>query len=116
MANINLDRRAIINYKMVRGDTFAPPPVAFTINNVPESFLGCTLKLAIRSGENLLKEIAIGTGITVDANSILYSIDATDTKTFPPGNYPYDVQKTDGSGIVSTIQAGTINIASDQVQ
>jgi hypothetical protein len=113
-ADINLSRKAIINYRVDRGDSFAPPPVSFEIDGSPENFSGCTLKMqVVTDGKRVMKELTNGAGINVSSNILQYSISATDMAEFPAGIYRYDVQKTDGSGIVSTIQSGTIKLAED---
>lgn len=112
MADVNLDRRAPIYYKIVHGDTFAPPSVTFTINGTPEDFSNATLRMSIRKNGALIKEITDGDGITVLGNQITYFIEETDMETlFVATTYDYDVTKTDiTSGDVVTIQGGTIQI------
>jgi hypothetical protein len=111
MASINLIRSAEINYTAKLGDTFAPPPVSFSIDGTPESFAGCTLKMQIRTPVKLVVELTSNGGIAVNGSALQYSI--ADTTIFSEGSYKYDVQKTDGSAIVSTIQHGTINFIKD---
>ena len=114
MADINLIRSAEINYLAKAGDSFAPPPVSFLIDGNPESFSGCSLKMQIRDfGNEIMKEITNGSGISIAANVVQYTIGATDMSEIKPGRYYYDVQKTDGSGIVSTIQHGGLTIKTD---
>jgi len=114
MPDINLSRRALINYFTVAGDTFAPPPVAFTIDDVPEDFTGSTLKMQVRnSSKTVVKELTIGNGIAVQDNTLQYSISAADMESlFACGKYSYDVEKT-LAGIVSTIQYGSISVISE---
>lgn len=107
MADINLSRAAIINYNLVQGDTFAPPPVSFVIDGTPENFSASTLVMAIKNSGKTVATLAIGSGIAVDGNVLQYSIAASAMATWVPGSYDYDVKKTD-SGIVSTIQTGKI--------
>ncbi len=113
MANVNLSRVAVINYTAVRGDTFAPPPVSFTIDGDPEDFSGGTLKMQVKLGANIKKTLTQGDGISVNSNALQYSIAASDMEQLDAGKYLYDVQKTDGSGIVVTIQAGEILLTDD---
>lgn len=108
MANINITRSAEINYTARAGDSFSPPPVSFTIDTVPEDFSGCTLKMQIRGGRQLLKEITETDGIGVSGNSLQYSISAADMANIPANTYKYEVQKTGPGGIVTTIQHGKI--------
>lgn len=114
MPDINLSRRALINYFTVAGDTFAPPPVAFTIDNDPEDFTGSTVKLQIRNAnKTLVKELTIGNGIAVQENTLQYTISAADMESlFACGKYSYDVEKK-LSGIVSTIQYGSISVINE---
>lgn len=115
-ADINLVRRAPINYTLVRGDSFAPPPVSFEIDDVPESFVGASLKMQVKAPN---KRVAVtledGDGIGVASNVLQYSISAAEMEEWECGQYKYDVQKT-VSGIVSTIQSGTITLLADQTE
>jgi hypothetical protein len=112
-ADVNLSRRAIINYKLIRGDSFAPPPVSFTINDTPEDFSTSSLKMQIRNdGGRQMIELTDGDGIAISTNILQYSIAASEFDSWPAGDYRYDVQKTT-SGIVVTIQAGTISLLKD---
>jgi hypothetical protein len=112
-ADVNLSRRAIINYRLVRGDSFAPPPVSFTIDSVPEDFSASSLKMQIRNdGGRQMIELTDGDGIGVSTNILQYSIAASEFDSWPAGDYKYDVQKTT-SGIVVTIQSGTITLLKD---
>jgi hypothetical protein len=71
------------------------------------------LKMQIKNDSGrLMKELTDGDGIGVSANALQYSIAASDFESWPAGDYKYDVQKTT-SGIVVTIQAGTISFCKD---
>ena len=112
-ADVTLVRRAVINYTVVRGDTFSPPPVSFVIDNVDEDFSTSTLLMQVRTEQKrVMKELSNGSGINVSGNILQYTIDAADMEVWTTGIYRYDVQKT-VSGIVTTIQAGAINLIDD---
>lgn len=124
-AEVNLIRAAIINYTIIRGDAFAPPPVSFEIEHIPntippvyddEDFTGAALKMQIRAeNKRIMAELINGDGIAVSGNELQYSIDAAAMEEFTPGIYRYDVQKT-LSGIISTIQRGTITVTDETTQ
>lgn len=115
-ADVSLIRKAIINYTCVRGDTFAPPPVSFTINGTPEDFSASTLRMQLRSSANrVMKELTNGDGIAVAANVLQYSISAADMEDWAYGQYRYDVQKTT-AGIAVTILSGTLKLLEDITQ
>lgn len=108
----NQDRRGIINFEVVRGDTFAPGPIAFKIDNVNEDFSLSTLKMQIRRDGSIMIELTNTSGISVSGNAISWSISATDMLLWASGVYVYDVQKTT-SGVVETILTGTILLKQD---
>lgn len=113
MANITLTRSAEINYTARAGDTFAPPPVSFTVDTAPEDFSGCELKMQLKDTGRLIIALTNGDGIEISGNALQYSISAAAMANIPAGKYNYDVQKKDGSGIVVTIQHGTISLNKD---
>ena len=108
MTPVNLSRAAVINYYFNEEDTFVTPPVSFTIDSVAESFTGCTITMNIRSGTKLIKTLTNGAGIGVSGNALEYAVSAANVSVLKAGSYQYDVQKSDGSGIISTIQIGKI--------
>lgn len=112
---INTDRRALINYTCVSGDTFMPPPVTFSINETPEDFRDCVIKMDIKnkSGSTLKTLTNNAEGIAVVDNVLQYQISANEMQNiFSPGIYFYDVQKSFNDS-VSTIQYGTIEVLND---
>lgn len=110
---VDLVRAAVIDYRIMAGDTFSPGPVSFTIDGTPENFAGATITMQIKQNTRLFKQISnLTSGITVASNSLQYTIPASDMALFPPGVYEYDVQKSI-VGVVSTIQKGTITIIKD---
>lgn len=115
-ADISLIRKAIINYTCVRGDSFAPPPVSFTIDGTPEDFSTSSLKMQVKSAaKRVMKELTDGSGISISTNVLQYAISAADMEDWACGEYRYDVQKTT-SGIVVTIQSGTLRLIEDVTQ
>lgn len=109
---VDLIRAAVIDYRIMAGDTFSPGPVSFTIDGNPEDFGGATITMQVKQNTRLFKQITNGSGITVSTNTLQYSIAASDMAQLPAGVYEYDVQKSI-SGVVSTIQKGTITIIKD---
>ncbi len=106
MADINLSRSVEINWKSIQGNSFAPPPVSFTINGSAESFAGVALKMYIKKGSETVKELNIGAGIAVSANALQYSM----SEKLPVATYWYWVDKIESGDIVSTIQHGILEI------
>ena len=112
-ANVNLSRRAIINFTAILGDTFVSKPISFVINDEPEDFSNSTLKMQIKKNSRIRKELTTGNGITVNDNAIYFSISASDMEElFIADQYVYDVQKTE-NGVVTTILAGKINVLNE---
>ncbi len=110
MADINLSRRALIPWRTVSGDTFIPGPVSFVIDDVEEDFSGSTLTMTIKKDGKVIKQLTVGDGIEVSGNILQYSISASDMETlFCEGAYSYNVEK-EISGVIASIQYGTINI------
>lgn len=122
-AEVSLVRRGIINYTIVRGDTFAPPPVEFSQNGTPEDFTGAEITLTVRTPDRkrVLFTLTLGDGISNPATGQLQyviaatDIDAADLPNVVSYDMRYDVQKV-LAGIRSTIQAGTISSLSDITQ
>lgn len=112
---IDVSRAANIDYKAISGDTFAPPPVSFTINTEPEDFSTSTLKLRIKYNDVVVKELTSNNGISVTDNVLAYYLTSTESEAFNPGVYPYDVLKIEQSGIITTIQKGTITFIDDSI-
>lgn len=113
MEAINLIRSAEINYTLVVGDSFAPPPVAFVIDGTDEDFTGCTIRMQVKKTNKVEAELNDREGIAVSGNTLQYSIAAWKTKKMGAGTFKYDVQKQDSAGIVQTIQHGTITLTDD---
>ena len=107
------DIRAEVNWTGVRGDTFAPAPVEFIINDAPEVFAGSSVKAQIRKNGAQVLELTEGDGISIQDNKIQYNISAAKTAEWAPAVYEYDVQKITDE-IVATIQYGTIKLIQDK--
>lgn len=122
-AEVSGDRRGIINYTFVRGDTFAPPPVSFGQRSgatvTPEDFTGADITLTIRTTDKrVLFTLTLGSGISSPGTGVLQYLitaDQIDAANLPPGLYRYDVQK-EKDGIRQTIQAGAITLLPDETR
>lgn len=122
-ANVNLGEAGVIHYGgLIKGDTFAPPPVAFQHRQTDsdpwedDDLSGSTFRMQIRTTDNsrrLMKEITDSNGITVTGNALQYVIDADEIENWPQGIYRYDVQQLT-SGIRRTRQRGTITVLEEQ--
>lgn len=125
-ANINLNVAATLHYTIIKGDTFAPPPVAFEHREnesspwEPDDFDDSTFRMQVRTTDNnkrLMKEISDGNGITVvgdNDNQLQYVIDADEISGWPQGIYRYDMQESKSGGIRTTRQRGTITVLDEQ--
>lgn len=113
-ADISLVVRGVINYTIVRGDTFAPPPVEFLLNDAAVDFTGATLTMTIRKGDRVLFTLTDGAGIAVSGGQLQYTISADDLEGayITRGDHRYDVQK-DISSVRTTIQSGIITVIDD---
>lgn len=118
-ADVSLIEAGVIHYKIIKGDTFSPPPVSFESQETPsdpwvaEDFSGAALRMQVRNDKGrVMIELTDGDGITVNSNALTYLIDADEMEEWAPGIYKYDVQKT-VSGIRKTKQRGTITIADE---
>lgn len=110
MATVDLSRKAVLGFEVNRGNTFAPLPVAFSIDGVAEDFSGAVITMQVfNNGGTEVKSLTNSSGITVSSNTLQFSISATDTATWSDDLYNYEVKKTI-SGVVSTILAGTIRV------
>lgn len=109
MAVVDLTRVAVINYKLVKGNSFVPPPVSFIVDNAPEDFSGFTVKFRLFNGPILIKEITNTAGITIVSNILQYNIAADDLPQ-SRGFYKYEVTKTDINNVIVTIQSGVLEI------
>lgn len=118
-ANVSLIEAGVIHYSVIKGDTFAPPPVSFRRRESEtdpwqdEDFSGAALRMQVRNDKGrIMADISDGDGITVNANALQYIIDADEMEEWTAGIYHYDVEKTI-SGIRKTKQRGTITIVDE---
>ena len=111
MANIDLTRSALINYKIYAGDSFIPGPVEFDTDDIgtAEDFTGCTFLLTIKLGSTTVATLTQATGIDVTDNVLQYDFTGY-LESLDAGVYTYTVQKTDASSVDVRIQHGTITL------
>tara|TARA_R110000772_G_scaffold54130_1_gene123492 strand:+ start:2462 stop:2803 length:342 start_codon:yes stop_codon:yes gene_type:complete len=99
-----------------RGDTLDAAQFNIKENTVPLDLTGVTIKCQFRIPFNgkTIKEINIGSGITVSNPSSGAIIFDAFTLNWDAGLYLYDVEFTYPSGTIKTYIKGTINVISDK--
>lgn len=110
-ANLDISRK--------RGDTFMFT-IVFNEGGSPKDFTGYTFKLAVNSESkpsDTAKQIfEITDSITADAsgnvNILINAVEADQ----PPKTYYYELQGTDGSGLIRTLSAGKWIVVQDIVK
>lgn len=99
-----------------KGDTFEDLQFTLLENNVAIDLTGATIKCQFRKEKktgSLIKTLTDTSGITVtDATGGIFKIDAF-TMTWNAGEYFYDIQITDSSGVIFTYLQGTLNVIQD---
>ena len=99
-----------------KGDTYEA--VQFTIleNSAALDLTGSTIKIVFKKNKKqgtTVKTITNGSGITItDATGGVFSIDSFNLN-WDEGNYYYDIQITNSSGVITTYIAGNINVIQD---
>lgn len=100
----------------VKGDTFKDLQFTITINDVALDLTGYTIECKFRLNRKKGVEtysIDTTSGITItDVVNGVFKIDAF-TCDWDVATYYYDIQFTDGSGIVSTFLEGKLEIIQD---
>lgn len=98
------------NTGIVRGDFFEEK-FTFSLDDVPLDLTGSTARIQIKDLSNRaqfpveLSEFTIKsnpldiTGLEIDGSTLTWTINDTDTKTFPPGSYQYDIEVTIGNKV-----------------
>lgn len=111
------------NTGIVRGDYFKEQ-FQFSLNGSPLDLTDCDARIQVKDLSNRVQfpiELATFTiktdplqvtGISIANNILTWTINDTDTKTFPPGTYQYDIEVTLG-GKVRTYVKGQFNIERD---
>lgn len=92
------------NTGIVRGDFFEEK-FTFTIDGDPIDLTGCDVRIQIKDLSNrsqfpvylsefvIEPDVYVITGIKLeDTNTLIWTINDVDTKTFPPGSYQYDLE------------------------
>ena len=111
------------NTGIVRGDYFEEQ-FQFSLNGSPLDLSECDARIQVKDLSNRVQfpiELATFTiktdpfqvtGISIANNNLIWTIEDTDTKTFPPGTYQYDIEVTLG-GKVRTYVKGQFNVERD---
>ena len=99
-----------------KGDTYDTVQFRLSINDVAEDLTNYAIRCMFRENTKqgiLVKDISIGSGITlVDAVNGLFNIDAF-AMTFDAGGYFYDIEFTDGNGRIKTYLKGQLTVIQD---
>ena len=97
------------NYTPYRGDTFTDG-FSITTDGVAEDLDGDTFRMQIRDAvtDEEVHDLEIGTGITVSSNNVTFTLTATQMRALPIKLYVYDIEWTRSTGVVKTLQVGTI--------
>ena len=103
---------------IIKGDTFRALKFTVTLNSVALDLTGYTIECKFRKNAKtgkLIKSIDTTSGITLTTPaSGVFTIDAFDLGAdFVAGNFYYDVQFTDTSGIITTFIKGFMKVEQD---
>ena len=92
-----------------RGDTFTDG-FSITTGGVAENLSGDTFRMQIRDAatDEEVHDLEIGTGITVSGNTVTFTLTAAQMRALPLKLYVYDIEWTRSTGVVKTLQVGTI--------
>ena len=100
----------------IKGDTFKDLQFTITLNDVTLDLTGYTIECKFRKGsKNGLQILSIDSvsGITItDAVSGIFKIDAF-TCDWAVDTYYYDIEFTDGSGVIDTYIEGRMKVVQD---
>mgnify|MGYP006291126411 CR=1 FL=1 len=112
------------NTGIVRGDYFQET-FTFTVDGESIDLTDCDARIQVKDLSNRVQfpvnlsefiiepDPTVITGIKIiDENSLRWNISDSDTKTFPPGTYQYDIELTIG-GKVRTYVRGQFNVERD---
>jgi hypothetical protein len=99
-----------------RGDT-APDQLTITRNGVVVNITACTFKLTVNSEKDPVDTTnqlfsVIGAITSAVNGEVEFSPNSTQADQ-APGRYYYDVQMTDGTGAIRTVQKGVYRILQD---
>ena len=97
------------NYTPYRGDTFADG-FAITTDGEAEDLSGDDFNMQIRDAatDEVVHDLTIGDGIEVSGNNVVFTLTATQMRALPIKLYIYDIEWTRSTGVVKTLQNGTI--------
>ena len=101
---------------IIKGDTFKDLQFTLSINDVAEDLtnysIACKFRKSSKTGL-VAKAVDTTSGITlVDAVNGVFKIDAF-TCDFVAGTYYYDIEFTDGSGVINTYIQGQMKVEQD---
>jgi len=103
-------------FEIWKGDDFTQVITA-TISGTPVNFTGYTLRMSVRNSTT--NDVALqletgGSGITATYLGVItISMSATQTDALVNKDYKYDLEVTDGSGIIRTYLYGPIAVLTD---
>lgn len=101
---------------VIKGDTFKEIDFEISVDSVALDLTGYTIECKFRKHTKTgreVKSIDTKSGITVtDAVNGVFTIDAFNCD-FDAGIYYYDIEFTDGSGVIDTYIQGTLTVLQD---
>lgn len=97
-----------------RGETFSRVLTWRDSDGDLVNLVGYSAKIQIRDSvtNTVLDEFAVGTGITLGGalGTITWQMTAAETLALPLGNLAYDLRMTSGSGVVTYLLCGYVNV------
>lgn len=118
MAAIDQTKDATKNICWARGDSDAKGFVVQDSAGVAVNITGFSFRLTVNTDknptQNVGEELFTIVGVITDAvnGKVAFAPTSTDTDQIP-GKYFYDVEQTDGSGLISTVIKGVAQIIQD---
>lgn len=104
MYNITQNNDNTIDISLTRGDYFGAD-VGMLVNDEPYTPPGGSCRFAMKKRYKDPDDLCL-LNIDIPIGTLLLEIQPQDTKTFPFGNYVYDVEYTDPNGHVDTFIKG----------
>jgi len=103
---------AVYNTGVVRGDTFTEE-FAFMLDGVAYDLTGSTplLQIRVRDG-SLVAQFAVGSGLAISGNLLIWSISSLVTSGYVPGSYLFDLEISI-SGQKRTYVSGAFRVVKD---
>lgn len=97
-----------------RGETFARVLTWRDSGGALVNLTGYSAKIQIRDtvANTVIDEFAVGTGLTLGGalGTITWEMTAAETLALPIGNLAYDLRMTSGTGVVTYLLAGYVNV------